>query len=140
MKLTTRSIVWFSPQKCNAIIKGWLHFLTSEAKGRFLVNNILLACCLVMVQIQFSLITRNKDWMFRTPDNPPPPLHPITFHFYLTLPPHPLPSPPPQSGRYTCIAPKETDRVFAIFSHISSISKIFQISHLKKYHYNSTFS
>ena len=98
-----------------------------------------------MVQIQFSLIKRNKDWMFRTPDNPPPPTSDnISFLPYPPPPhpppPHPLPSPPPQSGRYTCIAPKETDRVFAIFSHISSISKIFQISHLKKYHYNSTFS
>ena len=92
-----------------------------------------------MVQIQFSLIKRNKDWIFRTPDNPPPPTSDnISFFHY---PPSPsAPSPPPQCGRYTCIAPKETDRVFAIFSQILSISKIFQISHLKEYHYNSTFS
>ena len=39
-------------------LKGWLHCLTSEPKGRFLVNNILMfgsAWCLLMVQIQFSL-------------------------------------------------------------------------------------
>ena len=29
-------------QQCNGIIKGWLHCLTSETKGRFLVNNILI--------------------------------------------------------------------------------------------------
>ena len=26
-------------KQCNGIIKGWLHCLTSESKGRFLVNN-----------------------------------------------------------------------------------------------------
>ena len=30
-------------KQCNGIIKGWLHCLTSEPKGRFLVNNISLA-------------------------------------------------------------------------------------------------
>ena len=33
----------FSPQQCNSIIKGWLHCLRSESKGRFFANNILLA-------------------------------------------------------------------------------------------------
>ena len=42
-------------KQCNGIIKGWLHCLTSELKVRFLVNNTLLAC-LVIAQIQFSLI------------------------------------------------------------------------------------
>ena len=28
-------------KQCNDIIKGWFYFLTSELKGRFLVNNIL---------------------------------------------------------------------------------------------------
>ena len=46
-------------KQCNGIIKGWLHYLMSESKGRFLVNNILLAWCLVMAQIQFSLIKQN---------------------------------------------------------------------------------
>ena len=49
-------------KQCNGIIKGWLHCLTSESKGRFLVNNILFgsAWCLVMAQIQFSLIKKIK--------------------------------------------------------------------------------
>ena len=45
-------------KQCNDIIKGWLHFLASESKRRFLANNILLALCLVMEQIQFSLIKK----------------------------------------------------------------------------------
>ena len=42
------------------IIKGWLHCLTSEAKRRFLVSNILFGSAwrLVIVQIQFSLIKK----------------------------------------------------------------------------------
>ena len=43
----------------NAFIKGWLHCLTWDSKGRFLINNILTfgsTWCLVMVQLQFSLI------------------------------------------------------------------------------------
>ena len=28
-------------KQCNGIIEGWLHCLTSESKGRFLVNNLL---------------------------------------------------------------------------------------------------
>ena len=62
-KLITSSIVWFCPQTCNGIIEGWLHWLTSVSKRRFLVNNILMfgsAWCLVMVQIQFSLIKKLK--------------------------------------------------------------------------------
>ena len=38
------------------IIKRWFHCLTSESKGRFLVNNVLvfgLAECLVMEPIQY---------------------------------------------------------------------------------------
>ena len=65
-------------KQCNGIIKGWLHCLTSESKGRFLVNNILIfgsAWCLVMAQIQF--FQKNKDWTSRT-------LGPITSHFCLT--------------------------------------------------------
>ena len=44
----------------NGIIKGWLHCATSESKGRFLANNILLTWCLVMAQIQFSLTNKIK--------------------------------------------------------------------------------
>ena len=48
-------------KQCNDIIKGWFHCLTPESVGRFLVNNMLMfdsAWCLVMVQIQFSLIKK----------------------------------------------------------------------------------
>ena len=41
-KLTTGSIVRFSPQKCNDIMKRWLHCLTPKSIGKFLVNNILM--------------------------------------------------------------------------------------------------
>ena len=36
-------------KQCIGITKEWPHCLTSESKGRFLVNNILLAWCLLMV-------------------------------------------------------------------------------------------
>ena len=50
-------------KQSNGIIKGWLHCLTSESKGRFLVNNTLMfgtAWCMVMVQIQFFSIKIKK--------------------------------------------------------------------------------
>ena len=43
--------------QCNGIIKGWLHCVTTESKGRFHVNNILMfdtEWCLVMRQIPTS--------------------------------------------------------------------------------------
>ena len=52
-------------KQCNGIIKGWLHSVTSDSKGRF-ANNILLPWYPVMVQSQFSLMKRNKDWTSRT--------------------------------------------------------------------------
>ena len=67
----------------NAFIKGWLHCLTWDSKGRFLINNILTfgsTWCLVMVQLQFSLIKKLKDLTSRTLAN----LHPLlskTSHF-----------------------------------------------------------
>ena len=66
--------------------------LTSESKGRFLVNNILFgsAWCLVTAQIQFSVI-KNKDWTSRTLANPHS-LSTITSHFCLNTPLH-LPPP-----------------------------------------------
>ena len=75
-------------KQCNAIIKGWLHCLKSKSNGRF-VNNILFgsAWCLVMLQIQFSLIEKNKDWTSRTLANPRP---------------NPIPT-PRQSGHHMCI-------------------------------------
>ena len=61
------------PQKqCNGIIKGWLHCLTSESKGRFLANNTL-AWCLVMAQIQFSLIKKIKIGRLEHSLTPHPP-------------------------------------------------------------------
>ena len=82
----------------NGIIKGWLHSLASESKGRILVNNILMfgsAWCLIMAQIQFSLIKKKIG----------PPEHSLTPHsptsnnisFFLY--------PPCQSGRHMCITP-----------------------------------
>ena len=37
-KLTSRSIVRLFHKQCNGIIKEWFYCLTSESKGRFLVN------------------------------------------------------------------------------------------------------
>ena len=39
--MTTRSIVQFSPQTMHGIIKGWVHCLMSESKGRFPTSIIL---------------------------------------------------------------------------------------------------
>ena len=69
----------------SGIIKGWLHCLTSESKGRYLVNNVLFgsAWCLVMAQIQFSLLKKIKTGR---PEHLLTPLflRPITSHFCLT--------------------------------------------------------
>ena len=49
---------------CKGIIERWFHCLTSESKRRFLVSNILMfgsVWCLVMAQIQFSLIKKTLD-------------------------------------------------------------------------------
>ena len=70
----------------NGIIKGRLDWLTSESQGRFLVNNILFdsAWCLVMAQIQFSLIKKQRLDIQNT-SLLPTPLRPITSHFWLTV-------------------------------------------------------
>ena len=49
-------------KQCNGIIKGYLHCLTPESIGIFLVNNILMfdSACLVMARIQFSLIIKKR--------------------------------------------------------------------------------
>ena len=39
-------------KQCNGIIKRWFHCLTSESKGRFLVNNILFGSTWCLVQFQ----------------------------------------------------------------------------------------
>ena len=77
----------------------------AESKGRFLVNNILLAWCLVMAQIQFSLIKKIKIGRPEHLLTPSP--HSPTSDNISVLPYHPLPpSPHPhQSGRHMCITP-----------------------------------
>ena len=77
----TRALLFdLSPKQCNGILKGWFHCRTPEWKRQFLVNNILMfgsAWCLVMAQIQFSLIKKLKigrpeHWLtphFPTSDN-----------------------------------------------------------------------
>ena len=85
----------------SGVVKRWHHCLMSESKGRFLANNIFLAWCLIMVQIQFSLIKKER-LESRTLANTSP--HPtqspalITSHFYST---HPL----PRMGRHMYITP-----------------------------------
>ena len=80
-------------KQCNSIIKRWLHYLMSDSKERFLANNILLAWCLVMPQIQFSVIKnikigRPEHLIFAspTPPNAPPSLLPVVplGRFYLS--------------------------------------------------------
>ena len=74
-------VLWFdlAHKQCNSIIKGWFHCLTSESKCRFLVNHILLAWCLVMTKIQFSLIKKTK---IGRPEHSltPHPTHPRKFN------------------------------------------------------------
>ena len=78
-------------KQCNGNIKGWLHRLASESKGKLLVNNILMfgsAWCLLMAQIQLFFNKKNKDWTSRTLPNPPPPTsNNISFLPCLPLPP-----------------------------------------------------
>ena len=114
----------------------------AESKGRFLGNNILLAWCLVMAQIQFSL-KKNKDWTARTLANAPPspiptPLRPITSHFCLTTP-FPLPpSPHPhQSGRHMCISPHWLFCILVTFPKTVSIVRHYFLSQLLKQFYEN---
>ena len=86
-----------------------LRCLTSESIGKFLVNNILMfesARFLVMAQIHFSSIKKNKDWTSRTLATPHPPTSDniSVLHF---LPQPSLPA-PPQSGHHMCITPKSS--------------------------------
>ena len=82
-------------KKCSDIINGWLHCLTSGSKGGFLVN--VWPRCLVMTQIQFSLLKKNLD-VHNTREPPPssphfpsPPPRPIASYFCLLPHPHPPP-------------------------------------------------
>ena len=82
-------------KQCNCIIQGWVHGLTSESKGKFLVYNI---CVLVNnIYVWLSMMSgygtnpiffnKKKDWTSRTLVNPPTPLRPITSHFFSYPPP-----------------------------------------------------
>ena len=83
-------------KKCNGIIKGWPHCLTSGSKGRFLVNIILMfssAWCLVMARIQLSLIKKTN----RRPEHSVTPTSPtsnnisfLSYHFCLFISPQKL--------------------------------------------------
>ena len=96
----------------NSIIKGWFHYLTSESKGIFFVNNKLIfgsAWCLVTAQIQISLIKKIKIWR---------PEHSLTVHpirpisyFYLT---------PPLKLDVICVSPlKNTNTDIFAFTTVS---------------------
>ena len=53
-------------KQCNGIIEGWLHYLTSKSIGRYHAMLFDSAWCLVIAQIQISLIKKVKDWTSRT--------------------------------------------------------------------------
>ena len=122
-------------KQCNGIIKGWLHCLTPKSKGRFLVNNMLMFCsawCLVMAQIQFSLIKKAKTGRPESSLTPHP-LHPITYHFFLTPPP-PLPlthththTHTCQSGHHMCITPNFKIMSDRKLNHFFSLNKISEM-------------
>ena len=93
-----RALLFDLAQKqCTGIIKGWLHCLMSESKGRFLVNNILMLAGHCLNPIFF-----NKKIKIGRPKYSlsPHPSTSITSHFCLNCPPFP---PPPQSGCHMCI-------------------------------------
>ena len=80
-------------KQCYGINKEWLHCLTPESVGRFLVNNIL---CLTQHDVwscrksNFFFIKKDKDWASRTLAITAPPTHrAITAHFCLSQPPLP---------------------------------------------------
>ena len=135
-KLATDFIVRLSPLTCNGIIKRWLHYLMSVSKERFLGNILMFGSvwCLVMAEIQFSLIKKiNKDWTSRTLANPPtPPPPPPTSNNISFLPYHLMfnDSRSPESfrmGKTKCgyhltygIAPYFESQNFQSFKHISA--------------------
>ena len=99
----------------NGIIKGWPHCLTWESRRRFLANNILLAWCLIMVQIQFSLIKKIKTGR---------PEHSLTLHSSMsanisyTLPPPPPQLPTPLKVDVICVLPLNQHGQYLICLHI----------------------
>ena len=90
-------LLYLAHKECSGIIKGWLYCLTLESKGRFLANNILFGlACLVIAQVQFFFTKNKKKQQQRfnvqnTRTHQPPPLRPITSHFWLS---HQHPFPP----------------------------------------------
>ena len=114
-------------KQCNGIVKGWLHYLTPESKGTFLVNNILMFSstqCLVMPQIQFSLIRKIK---IGRPEHPltPTPLRPVTSHFSLTPPP---PSPPLKVD-VICVSPLTSlNKTHCIIISMQKITKLHKLN------------
>ena len=87
-------------KQCNGINKGWIHCLTSGSKGRSLVNNILMfgsAWCMVISQIQFSLIKTNIGRPEHLLNPHPPTSDNISFL--------PYPHPPIPSKWTMCITP-----------------------------------
>ena len=98
---------------CNGIMKGWLHRLTSESIGRFLVNNIFFnSACLVIAQSNFrTLVTPHSPMS----DN----------IWFLSYPP------PPQKEYYMCITPYMYENCF-VFSETHDFWDYFYIFVLKQ--------
>ena len=78
------------------------------------------AWCLVMAQIQFSLI-KNKHWMFRTLTTPPPPKTSDNISFL----PYPR-TPPPTRVDVICVSPLKKVEFPGVFKkNLSEISMDF---------------
>ena len=77
-------------KQCNDVVKGWLHCLTSESKGRFLVNNILMfgSAYLVMAKNQFFV---NKKKIGR-PEHSLTPTPYVRWYLIFAPPPYSTPS------------------------------------------------
>ena len=106
----------------NGIIKECFDCLTSGSKGRIFVNNILMfgsAWCLVMTQIQFSLMKKIKIGLTEHLLTPHP-LRPMTSNFSL------IPHPNPLTVGVICISPLiVVAPVFFLAYRFSFISRIF---------------
>ena len=109
-EITTALCMWTHEIKATTkqshvtFFKGWLHCLTPESIGRFLVNNILIfdsAWCLVIANpIFFDKI--RKNWTSRTLYPPHLPMSDnISFFPYPPPPPTPTPPPPPTPLKWT---------------------------------------
>ena len=137
-KLAADSIVWFSPQTCDGIIKGCLNCLTSVSKRRFLVNNILMFASvwsLVMVQIQFSLIKKIKTGCPEHLLTAHTPLPYVRYHLIFALPP----STPLKDGWMSYLYYSLTNKSFHFWSvifcvpHRRLVSSLIQDLHSLTY-------